>query len=582
MIIFYDFEVFKQDWLVVLVKYPEKEKTIIINNPLELKEYYYKNKDNIFIGYNSRGYDQYIFKGILLEMNPYKISKYIIEDNGNGWDYSKSFNKIKFHNFDIKTTHHSLKELEAFMGHDIKESNVSFKLNRRLTKNEIDDTVKYCEHDVFETVRVFNERKEEFTSQLLLLEAFELGKNYISKTKANLSSEILEAVCNKKQDEFDLKYPDTLKLDKYQHIRDWYDVNKDYEKELKVEVSGVPHVFAWGGLHGALPKHNSKGLILSCDVASLYPALMIEYNYLSRSVKNHNKYTEIRDTRLQLKREKNPKQQPLKIVLNSTYGCMKNKYNAMFDPLMANNVCIAGQLLLLDLIEKLEGYWKLIQTNTDGLIGLVEDEETIIQIKQIAKEWEQRTRLDLEWEEYSEIYQKDVNNYVIINKEGFKSKGQYVKKLNKLDNDLPIVNKALINQLLGKDSIENTINNCSDLLMFQKINKLTYKYANAIQGILLDKPDFTNDLLIFPNEKYLSNYSFLNETCLRTFASLDERDVGVFKIKKEDGSISKIPGTPDKCFIDNSNVLDKKIPSKLDKQWYIDLAYERLMSFIGE
>lgn len=124
---------------------------------------------------------------------------------------------------------------------------------------------------------------------------------------------------------------------------------------------------------------------------------------------------------------------------------MKDQYNPLYDPLMANNVCLAGQLLLLDLIEKIEPYCKLIQSNTDGLFMKVEKESDIDLIKEVAKEWETRTRLDLEWDVYEKIYQKDVNNYIIIDKDQkYKSKGAYVKKLNNLDYDLPIVNKALI------------------------------------------------------------------------------------------------------------------------------------------
>lgn len=43
---------------------------------------------------------------------------------------------------------------------------------------------------------------------------------------------------------------------------------------------------------------------------------------------------------------------------NSTYGAMKDKHNAMFDPRQANNVCVGGQLLLLDLIRFLIVNWK--------------------------------------------------------------------------------------------------------------------------------------------------------------------------------------------------------------------------------
>lgn len=67
----------------------------------------------------------------------------------------------------------------------------------------------------------------------------------------------------------------------------------------------------------------------------------------------------------------------MKIVLNSTYGILKDKNNPLYDPLMSNNVCVTGQLLLLDLIEKVEPYCQLIQSNTDGIYMLVKNMETV-------------------------------------------------------------------------------------------------------------------------------------------------------------------------------------------------------------
>ncbi len=78
-------------------------------------------------------------------------------------------------------------------------------------------------------------------------------------------------------------------------------------------------------------------------------------------MKDSRKYEEIYHTRLRYKAEKNPLQAPLKLVLNSTYGVMKDKNNDLYDPLQANRVCVYGQLLLLDLIERLEPHCKIIQ-----------------------------------------------------------------------------------------------------------------------------------------------------------------------------------------------------------------------------
>ena len=61
----FDFEVFKFNWLVVFKNLSSQEYTIIHNNRFELEEFYNKNKDNLFIGYNNKHYDDLILKGIL-------------------------------------------------------------------------------------------------------------------------------------------------------------------------------------------------------------------------------------------------------------------------------------------------------------------------------------------------------------------------------------------------------------------------------------------------------------------------------------------------------------------------------------
>ena len=562
-IIFFDFEVFIHNWMVVFIEHESKVKNVIIDNTDELKTFYDSNKDNIFCGYNSRNYDQYIFKGILKGMNPFSISKQMIEEDKKGYHIVTKSNEIPFINFDVSTGFHSLKQLEGFMGSKIKESSVPFDIDRKLTEEEIQEVLEYCTHDVEQTIEVFNKRREEFDSQLSLIEAFDLPMEMFNKTKAQLSAHILGTERKDgRDDEFKLTIPDTLRIsEKYQYIVEWYKnpINMNYKKSLIVNVANVPHVFAWGGLHGALPNYIGDGIILCLDVASLYPSIMIEYGFLSRNVTEQGKYREIRDTRLRLKAEKNPKQAPLKIVLNSTYGAMKDKQNALYDPLMANNVCIAGQLLLLDLIEKIEDHCELIQSNTDGLFLKVKDMETVDLIKSAAKEWETRTRLDLEWDIFSKIYQKDVNNYIIINAEGkYKSKGAYVKKLNDIDYDLPIVNKALIDYFVYNKPVEETIVECNQLREFQKIVKISKLYNYALHGD-----------------------NRINEKVLRVFASNDPLDAGVFKVKGED-KIEKLANTPECCFIYNDEVNAVDIVSKLDKNYYVEVATKRLSDFIDE
>ena len=565
--LFYDFEVFSQDWLVVIKDTDTRTTHKILNDPEALRKIYEANKNNIWVGYNSRSYDQYILKGILLGMDPKKINDHVIVKNLGGWQYSIAFNQIQFYNFDIMTDKFKgLKQLEGFMGNDIRETTVNFNIDRKLTPKEIEETFFYCNHDVEQTMKVFINRKEEFDSQINLIKTFKLPLKYINKTKAQLSAIILEADKREHDDEFEITIVDTLKVEKYKSIVNWYrnPVNLDYKKKLEIEVAGVIHLFGWGGLHGARVKYQDEGIFINSDVTSFYPSLMIEYGFLSRNVRHAEKFKEIYDIRVELKKEGKKKEQaPYKIVLNSTYGASKDKYNNLFDPLQANNVCINGQLLLLDLIEhvtdKIPGA-KLIQSNTDGVMFKLPNEETIDIYKDVCKEWETRTRMGLEHDLIKKVIQKDVNNYIIVMDNGkIKSKGAYVKSLNSLDYDLPIVNKALMEYFISGIPVEETINNCNDLIEFQKVVKVSSKYKCSLYGDQV-----------------------LNENILRVFASRSRRDPGVYKLKKDKDTKDKIGGTPERCFIENGDIKGIKVPSKLDKQWYIDTAKKRIKDFVGE
>lgn len=317
--------------------------------------------------------------------------------------------------------------------------------------------------------------------------------------------------------------------------------------------------------------------MVNCEKGALYPSIMIEYGYLSRKLKNPQKYREIRDERLRLKKLKDKRQQPMKIVLNSTYGILKDKNNPLYDPLMSNNVCVTGQLLLLDLIEKVEPYGQLIQSNTDGIYMLVKDMETVDIIKNVAHEWEKRTRLELEFDIYNEIYQKDVNNYIIISEDGhYKSKGAYLKKLSPIDNDLPIINTALIEYFVHQTPIEDTINQSNKLIDFQKVVKLTSLYKGVVYG------EGVTETIDGKSRVTVKNGEHLREKVHRVFASNNPHAKAIYKTKTEKGEqvYEKIAYTPDHCFINNDNILDAPVPDELDRQYYIDMATDRLNQFL--
>lgn len=564
MLNFYDFEVFKYDWLVVIINPQEQSETVIANDKDKLAEYHQQHKDQIWIGYNSRSYDQYILKAILLGMDPKKVNDFIILQGKKGWEYSSLFNQIQLYNYDCAKGFNSLKQLEGFMGNNIQETSVPFNVNRKLIAQELADTVKYCRHDVEQTMQVFLQTKANFDAHLAMLKAFNLPLKNISRTQAQLSALALGCVKQDHFDEWDLQFVDTLRIQKYKHVMDWFmdPANHDYSNSLTTDVCGVPHQFGWGGLHGApdQPVHR-KGLLIHVDVTSFYPSIMIRYDMLSRNVKDKSVYKQIYDTRVKLKAEgKKEEQAPYKIILNSTYGICKDPTSSAYDPRQANNVCINGQLLLLDLLEHLEGHCEVIQSNTDGLIIQIPDtDEAFNTVDDICYEWEQRTDMQLGFDVITEIWQKDVNNYVFKYEDGkIERKGAYVKPLNDLDYDMPIVNKALVAYMVDGVPIQQTINFCDDLKEFQKIVKVSSKYICGYH-----------------------NGECLKDKTFRVFASKNKSDsfIGKMKIKNDHEVVEKFANTPDHCFIQNGDINGQKVPKLLDKQYYIDVAQKRLEQF---
>lgn len=559
MLHFIDFEVFKEDWLCVIINPQRRSETVIVNDTERLKKYYNEFKNEIFVGFNIRKYDQYIFKGLLLGFNAKDVNDWIVAQRREGWAFSDLFRNVNINIFDVMTGFHGLKTLEGFMGNDIKESGVDFKLPRKLTTDEIQKTIEYCRHDVQQTMQIFLKSKSEFEAHVSMIKAFNLPLNLISKTKVQLSAIILNAVKHKRNDEFDLEYPHSLKLEKYKEVKRWYDnpLNRNYESSLKIDIAGVPHIFAWGGLHGARANYVAEGQFLNVDVASYYPSLMIQYGWGSRNMTDQKKYEEIYHQRLKYKAEKNPLQAPLKIVLNGTYGAMKDEYNPLYDPRQANNVCVGGQLLLLDLIEKLEPYCDIVQSNTDGILVKLKNNRELVE--KICHEWEQRTGMVLEFDEYVKVIQRDVNNYIIVAPDGsYKSKGAVVKKQNALDYDTAILNEAVVKYFVNGVSVEKTIGECNELIKFQKIVKISSSYDYALHG----------------NKK-------LNDKTFRVFASKDIGDGGIYKVKKN-GNPEKFANTSINCFIMNGDVNGMLVPHKLDKDFYINMAKRHINQFLGK
>ena len=561
------FEVFKYDWLLVAIDPVEQKEFVIVNDRKKLEELYTRYKRDIWVGYNCRNYDQYILKGIMLGFNPKRINDWIIVKGRKGWEFSSMFNKIHLNLYDVMPNIPvSLKVLEGFMGNNIHETSVPFDIDRKLTEEEIQETIKYCRFDVLNTIEVFLKRKGEFDAQMDLLKAFNLPLSNLSKTQAQLAAVILDAKKVRFKDDWDIRLPSNVRLGKYSAVGEWF-LNKENHRddaELKIEIAGLEHTIAWGGIHAGIPKEtitcNEDEVIFDIDVGQLYPNIMRIYKLLSRAARKPEMLDYVLDTSMRLKAEgKKKEREPFKRQCNIFYGAMGDKFNPLYDPLHRTLVCVFGQVFLVDLIDKIEDIVFIINSNTDGIFFKCKKKD-VPELKRRVGEWEERTHLSMEYAEYTKFISKDVNNYLAVKVDGgIHAKGAYVKDLNDLDFDLPIVNEALRNYMIFGTPVEVTINSCTEFRKFQKIVKLSNKYRWV------------------EHERGQRNIKFDNKA-YRVFASLDDMDGRLLKC---DGvrNPAKFGNTPNKCFIFNDDLKGVPIPGKLDRQYYINLAKKRLEDF---
>lgn len=571
----YDIEVFAHDWLVVFRRVDDDHHVIIHNNNYQLREFFMAHSDDVFGGFNNRHYDDWVVLTMLSGGDNATVkahNDFIIEQGGNGWEFPFIRGQRKsFRSFDLKDDLPiglSLKAIEANMGLSIVESSVDFRIERPLTKAELQETIRYCCNDVDATLRLYEARKAYLDSKTAvgamkgIDEATALGL-----TNAKLTAAFVDAKARPHDDEFEYTPPPELRISKYTEVLKFFE-KIDYDQKLSIDIAGVPHVYGWGGLHGAIPNYfqqsDDEMKIMIADVGSYYPSMIIQYGFASRNSPDADAYKDVYVKRMAAKHSGDKvTANSLKLVLNTYYGATKNQYNDLYDPRMANAICITGQLFLTDLIEKLEAVpgFELIQSNTDGII-IRYPAKADERIRDVIHEWEQRTRLTMELSEVRSIAQKDVNNYIMEDGEGhIKSKGGYVSLYHKGDfkmNSLQIIHKAIGDYFLHGTPVEDTINACQDPLAFQIIAKAGGTYTGVVHEM---------DGRLYPvqrvNRVYASNMHDILGTLYKT---------------KADGRRDKIASLPDHCEIDNDNIISI---DDIDREWYIELAKKRVQDYLG-
>ena len=587
-IVTYDCEVFSHDWIVV---FKDKETgifTVVHNDNEALRSCI--SEDAVYIGFNSKHYDQYIIKGICADFSPQELKQlndYII--NGNqGWQYPllNGF-YFSFNNVDIRDDTQqglSLKAIEGHMGISIQETEVDFNLDRPLTQEELDQTIFYCKHDVDATEKLTDIRKDYLKNKINLGRMAGLtDTKAMAMTNGKLTAAMLKATAQKHDDERQYVYPDNLRREYIpQEVFDFFDRMYDpnisdaeyFKSKLEISVGECPVTIGFGGIHGAIPNYfwseqeDPEEAIRNKDVGSYYPHLCTINGYTSRNIPSPQVYENVLESRMKAKAAGDiATANALKLVCNTTYGCLLNQYNDLYDPLMGRSVCISGQLYLLELArhcyQDIPGL-KIVQLNTDGIMVQCR-KEYLSQLDEICDEWQSRTGFELETDSVIKIAQKDVNNYVEIQEGGkAKAKGGYLVKgistvgAFNINNSCCIVATALKEYFVNGTPVEETIENCNDIFQFQIIAKAGAKYKEAYH-VVGDRKEQVQKVN-------------------RVYATADTRYGKLFKVKAEDDTTAKIESLPEHCIIDNDNQLTI---ADVDKNFYIEMARKRVNDFMG-
>lgn len=377
------------------------------------------------------------------------------------WDrerYVEQVDLYKIHHFDNVARATSLKVLEFNM-RSPSIQDLPFKPGSTLTDAEIDELLRYNDHDVDKTEEFYYHTLPaiEFREQL----SAKYGRNFLNDNDTKIGKqyfimrleESLPGSCycvgadGKRAPRQTVRSSITLadvifpwikfKRPEFTAIRDWLAAQvitetKGVFEKLHCVVNGFQFDFGTGGVHGSVTNRivraDADHIIQDWDVESYYPNLGIK----NRLHPEHlgevfcDIYSDVFEQRKSYAKGTHENAM-LKLALNGVYGDSNNQYSPFYDPAYTMAITINGQLLLCllaDYLMDIPGL-EMIQVNTDGLtIRIPRDRQA--DVTTVTDWWQSHTLLRLEMAEYAMMALRDVNSYLAIKPDGkLKRKGAY-------------------------------------------------------------------------------------------------------------------------------------------------------------
>lgn len=580
-LLFYDIEITAFDALVVFMNINKEEVAHFWNNrdrqytedPSGFEGIADLITGKILVGYNNYFYDDNMLS---LMMGSATSMPDILKANNDRLIRGEGFSGHKsslIESLDtmqqIDVSHPSLKQIEGNMGISIIETSVDFNIGRPLTDAERDEMLFYCRHDVAATVDIYKLRKKsyfEVKDGLCRMLPKDTPKDAYRWNTTTLAANILlegKSLTPWLKHGVPEKYWRNVQGIPSEVWDMWEDCTTEEGvtgkgKSKTIKAHGCKYVFGLGGLHGAPAKPIRCGNVKHKDVASMYPSSVVALNVLGEAT---DIYDGMRKERIGIKRTDPVKAGALKLILNSVYGNLKNKYSALYNPMASASVCIYGQIALFSLCRELDkaGY-KIINANTDGVV-YIDDPRRQGMDEVIQSWWEDEFQgFKLETDYYTKWIQKDVNNYIAVGEDGsITVKGGEVNKYqtNKFfsNNSTRIVQIAMVEKLInGTDPFDTFAAHMDDPMLWQFI----LKAGSTFKGVQNSAGEWQNKVN-------------------RVFAAADGVPyTKLYKIRQDDAQVN-FPDVPERMYLWNDDVKNiEDFRSIVDQGYYYQLVSDKL------
>ena len=523
---------------------------------------FFLNQDAYFVGYNNIHYDnpivnycieffsnsKYSYSTICESI--FNLSKVITSKNDDDFDKWKRWKYANnFLTLDLLTMLYSkalrvsLKEMQVTMMYkNVQEFQCDWNLPLQI--NEIDSMIDYNINDVMSTYELLKQCQKDIDLRIGIEDKYKI--NCLSKDGVNIGMDILAKEYMFKTGTpweilKNLRSPaDTIQLNNIILPFIKYDTpilqnlltemksltvspgRKGYEKKFLMD--GLVYSVGVGGIHSInepemiIPAEDE--LLIDADVASLYPSMLLNFNFYPRHLGEEFKevYAEIRERRLIAKRAGDKiTNETLKLALNGLSGNLQNEFSWCYDPQAVMGIRINGQLLLLMLTEKLLALGvKVIQINTDGVFFKCK-KDLYPKIKKVFEEWQNLTGLELEEDRFKAFYQLAINDYFGVYENGkIKEKGCFITEVKRGKGLTPkVIPMAVQKYFLEGIKPSEFIPNHKDIMNFLMSEK-TGKQWNVEYN---DKPQQrTNRFYASTNGYFL--YKWKDENGLKKYQNM--------------------------------------------------------------